>query len=57
MSRKAKQPKPYVIVNVDWHNGEPEELARKLDRMATHQLINAALIAGTVAVLLLLVFG
>ena len=57
MSRRAKKPKPYVIVNVDWHNGAPEELARKLDRMATHQLINAALIAGVVLTLLLLTFG
>ena len=42
---------------VEWQNGELEELASKLDRMATHQLINAALIAGVVATLLLMVPG
>ena len=42
---------------IAWQNGAPEELARKLDRLATHQLVNAALIAGVVLTLLLLTFG
>lgn len=42
---------------VAWQNSELEELGRKLDRMATHQLVNTALIAGVVAMLLQMVFG
>ena len=42
---------------VERDNAELEDLARQLDRLATHQLINAALIAGVVAALMLMTFA